>query len=99
MGVKETIAKNIKDYRKRAGLSQSQLAKKTKLSVRYLSYLENADPNVTIEVLAKVAKGLGISLSELVSEGTYTEAPPKRAKQGLDWAIDALARARDAIDK
>jgi len=97
MDAKQIVAKNIKSHRKQLGLSQRDLSKKSKLSIRYISYLENAEPNVTLDVLVKVAKGLSITLAQLVYDGEFEEKPTKRDRHGLDYAIKMLNLARDKI--
>ena len=61
-------------YRKARGLSQRQFAKECDLSNGYISMLENElNPKTrepvqpSIPVLKKIANGMGISLSEILS--------------------------------
>lgn len=65
----------IKAYRKRMGLSQRKFASKCDLSNAYISMLENeVNPTTgepvtpSVESLAKIAYGMGISLHQLMGE-------------------------------
>ena len=58
------VAKNIKALRLENGLSQKDLADKTGLTIRYISRLENTSPNITLEVVEKLARGLNVPLTQ-----------------------------------
>jgi transcriptional regulator with XRE-family HTH domain len=61
------IAKNIRKYRKKEGLSQDKLAKKTGLSFHTIVKIESGDTeNPTIETVKKIADAFGVSLDKLV---------------------------------
>mgnify|MGYP001609479723 CR=1 FL=1 len=84
--IKETVRSNIRRLRQGAGLSQQKLADRTGKSLRYINYLENNDSNVTIEVLQQLAKGIGVSVSALVSDGSEGQlAVPREAVIGLQY--------------
>jgi len=62
-----TIGKNIKKYRKRAGISQDVLSKKANLAFHTIAKIESgATPNPTIETVKKIADALGVSLDDLM---------------------------------
>ena len=63
------LAENIKKYRKKLGLSQEGLARKADISYNTVIKLETegiTDPRM--ETLIKLAKGLEITLDELVKK-------------------------------
>ncbi len=60
---------NIALLRKTQGLSQRALAQRAHVSVSRLRDLEHGCANVTISLLARIAKGLGISLLALCALG------------------------------
>ncbi len=65
----KTIAKNIKKYRKKLGLSQDQLARKA--NIPYSTYLKIESGytlNPSIQTIANIAKALGVSLDELIKD-------------------------------
>lgn len=64
----KAFAKTLKKHRKRAGLSQEELAFRTDISVSYISLLETENRQPTLTVLDALAAELGISLSEFVTD-------------------------------
>lgn len=64
------VAKNIKALRLENGLSQKDLADKTGLTIRYISRLENTSPNITLEVIEKLARGLSVPPATILNTGT-----------------------------
>ena len=56
----------IRVWREYRELSQQELANKTNISVPYLSQLEHGKRKGSVEVLAEIAKTLGIGLDDLV---------------------------------
>lgn len=62
------IAKNTKAKRIEFGFSQQEISNKTGLTVRYISRLENTAPNITLDVLERLAKGLGCSIGDLIGD-------------------------------
>lgn len=60
---------NIREYRKRAGLSQRQLAETIGITQCYLSQLENGSKrNLSPLILYKLAKTLAVSMEQLLEE-------------------------------
>lgn len=79
------VAKSVKAIRLGRGLSQQDLANKTGLTVRYISRLENTAPNVTLEVIEKLTKGLGCSATDLF--GIEDSQLMPGAKEMLDQMV------------
>ena len=61
------LAKQIIKYRKERELTQEELSSKTGISRSSIAMIETAKRDITISKLAKIAKVLGITLSELLS--------------------------------
>ena len=62
-----TIAKNIKKRREKLGISQDKLSKLADIAYNVIIKVESgATPNPTIETIAKIAKGLGVSIDDLM---------------------------------
>jgi len=62
-----TIAKNIKKYRDKLGVSQDKLSKLASVTLHTLTKIETGvttDPR--IETLKKIAKGLNVSVDDLI---------------------------------
>ena len=66
---KFTIEENIKKYRNKLGISQDALSKKANLAFHTIVKVETGEnPNPTVETLKKIAKALGVSVSDLFKE-------------------------------
>ena len=62
-----TIAKNIKKYREKLGISQDKLSKLASVTLHTLTKIETGStPDPRIETLKKIAKGLGVSVNDLI---------------------------------
>lgn len=92
MELKQTVSKKVKSLRIEFGLSQKDLAEKTGLNVRYISRLETNPQNLTLEILEKLAQGLGCSPTDLVS----THPSPATSKKNLD-AFDKAVQLLNAF--
>ena len=60
------LGARVKDLRRRRGLTLDELAGSSGVSRAMLSKVERGEKNPTLVVAAKVAEGLGVSLSELL---------------------------------
>jgi len=64
---KSTIGDNIKKYRNKLGISQDVLSKKANLAFHTIAKIEaGATPDPRIETLKKIAKGLNVSVDDLI---------------------------------
>ena len=74
------VAVNVRIARKLAGLSQEQLAFEAQLDRTYISQVERKQRNVTISVLARLAKALGVTPDRLLvpSSGASLSRTKKR---------------------
>ncbi len=96
MNLGKVVAQNVKAKRIELGLSQIQLAKKTGLTVRYISRLENTSPNITLDVLERLAAGLGCDAGSIVSTGK-AQPSSKKLTDTLDSAIRSLQSIRSRL--
>jgi len=63
-----SIAKNIKKFRDKLGISQDKLSKLAGVTLHTLTKIEiGATPDPRIETLKKIAKGLGVSVDDLIN--------------------------------
>jgi DNA-binding XRE family transcriptional regulator len=61
-----TIAKNIKKYRAKMGVSQDKLSKIAGITLHTITKIESgATPDPRIETVKKIAEALSVSLDEL----------------------------------
>jgi len=61
------IARNIRNYRHKKGISQDKLSKFAYVSFNTITKIEAGDTlNPTIETMVKIAKALGVTIEDLV---------------------------------
>lgn len=61
------FGQRIAELRKEMGISQEVLAFNCKFDRTYIGYIERGEKSPTINTIARLAKGLNISLHELFS--------------------------------
>lgn len=66
---RKILSKNLKQYRKKLGLSQDQIARKA--GIPYSTYLKiesGYTPNPSIQTVVNIAKALSVSMDHLISK-------------------------------
>ncbi len=71
------LAANMRRIRRSKSLTQERVAEYAELHVNYVSSVERGERNVTLYNIAKIARALGVTLSELFSEPPATNATPE----------------------
>jgi transcriptional regulator with XRE-family HTH domain len=68
-GLKRRVSKNITRYRELAKISKKQFAKNYGTDNRFVHYLEDHQdpPNLTLDVIERVAKALGCTPAQLLA--------------------------------
>ena len=66
MNIETQLGMRIKYLRSQKKMSIEELALECNISANYLCELENGKRNPSLNVLDKIAKGLGISMSSLL---------------------------------
>jgi len=94
--VKEILARNLKDHRKRLGITQSKLAERAGLSTQYLGMIEIARNFPTADVLERLAAALGIKSNELFSVSDSPEIAMEQLQQAI---LDSLDKRLDNLDQ
>jgi transcriptional regulator with XRE-family HTH domain len=62
------IGKNIRDLRKKRGISQDRLSKLADLSLNTIVNIEaGRNPNPTIQTLSKIARSFGVKVDDLIN--------------------------------
>ncbi len=59
------LGARVKRFRKEKGLTQEQLADKIHVSSTYVGFIEQGQRNPSIKTADKIARALGVKLSEL----------------------------------
>ena len=83
--IKEILAANLKENRRKKGLTQEKLAEKADISLRYLAMLENGDSFPSGEMLEKLAEALDIEALEFF----YPSSTPEGALWHLEQTMIA----------
>ncbi len=76
----QSIAKNLTYYRKRAGLTQAELAEKINYSDKSVSKWESGGGVPDVYILVKLAQLYGITVNDLVGETPQKEPKEKALK-------------------
>jgi transcriptional regulator with XRE-family HTH domain len=63
--LRKNFGKKIRQLRKLLKLTQEELAQRANMDYKYLGAIERGEKNLTIENIAKIAKGLGVEPYEL----------------------------------
>lgn len=95
MSVKRATARNITAYRVRVGMTKSQLAKAVKMDPAEITKIERGGRNLTLEVLERIAKALGVRVADLVN--TEPDVQPAPAPDPLTTAIEMMLSAADLL--
>jgi methanogenic corrinoid protein MtbC1/DNA-binding XRE family transcriptional regulator len=61
------LGRRVRDLRQKAGWTQAQLAKVTRLTRAYIVAVEGGKQNVSMDVVVRVANGLGVAPDQLLS--------------------------------
>lgn len=60
------VGQNIRDFRKRARLSQERLGEKADLSYKYVGEIERGYVNVSLDSLMRIAKALKVKIEDIL---------------------------------
>jgi len=61
-----TVSKNIRKLRQKKGISQDRLSKDADIALNTVVKIETREnPNPTVETLEKIARALGVDVSDL----------------------------------
>jgi transcriptional regulator with XRE-family HTH domain len=82
MNGRALIAWNLRRIRVKRGLSQERLAYDAGVDRSYVGCLERREENPTVDVLERLAKTLGIRLSEFFKEPRKGSKAPKPLQSG-----------------
>ena len=63
--IREILAKNLREHRRKCGFSQEKLAEKVNISTQYLAMIEIARKFPASEVLEHLAEAMNIEVYEL----------------------------------
>ncbi len=76
MTINEKLGKAIVNLRTESNISQEHLAVEAGVSPRYMSDIENGKRNISLDILERLAKYFGISISALFAEAESVGVTP-----------------------
>jgi len=76
-----TIGKNLRNFRKRLGVSQEQLAELAELHRTYIGAVERGEKNISAKNIEKIANVLGVAPFLLLKESTQSSTRENNEKQ------------------
>jgi transcriptional regulator with XRE-family HTH domain len=96
-GIREVLAANLREYRRRLGLTQEQFAEKADVSTHYIALIETCNKYPKPEMVERLAKALGVEPLQLFS----TTAPSNEAFERLiqQGITDIKQAVREAIQE
>jgi transcriptional regulator with XRE-family HTH domain len=75
--------KNLKEYRKKCGFTQAQLAEKVKVSPHYIGMLEMGRNFPATDLIERIAKALNIEMYELFVESISPSKELEKLRQDI----------------
>jgi transcriptional regulator with XRE-family HTH domain len=94
-GIREVVAANIRENRRRLGLTQEQFAEKAGVSAHFVAMIETCNKFPKPEMLERLAEALGIEPLQLFSApAALNEALERLLQQGM---TDMKQVVRDAV--
>jgi transcriptional regulator with XRE-family HTH domain len=90
--IKEILAANLKEYRRKKGLTQEKLAEQADMSLHYLAMLELARKFPSGEMLERLATALNIETHQLVEVAVTPEDALERLHQSIVTDIKQVVR-------
>jgi transcriptional regulator with XRE-family HTH domain len=95
--IREILAKNLKENRRRLGISQEKLAERADLSTQYVAMIELSRKFPSSETLERMAAALGIEAHELFAVPPAPEGALERLHQAVLTDIERVVGA--AVEK
>jgi transcriptional regulator with XRE-family HTH domain len=88
--LRDILANNLRENRKRCGLSQAKLSEKANISTQYIAMIEVSRKFPTPEMLERIAKALEIEAHELFLVRTSPERAMEKLHDSLAGNIERL---------
>ena len=92
VSIREILALNLKEYRRKSGLTQEKLAEKAGISANYLSMIEISRKFPTPEMLDRLAQTLNIQTFQLFDPSTTPEGALLHLEQTIVENIEKVVR-------
>jgi transcriptional regulator with XRE-family HTH domain len=89
--IRETFAKNLRENRRKCGLTQAQLAEKAEVSTHYIALIELARNIPKVQTIERLAKVLNVEIYELFI------APLSPAMEMKKFQASIIAELKDIV--
>jgi transcriptional regulator with XRE-family HTH domain len=99
--LRDILANNLKEHRKRCGLSQAKLSEKANISTQYIAMIEVSRKFPSPEILDRIAKALKIETHELFLVKPSPESAMEKLHDTLVGNIERVIgeAVEEAVEK
>lgn len=94
MNAKDTLIKNIKDYRESAGLTQAAFAARLRVNPVTVSGWETGRKEPSFAMLDAIAEVFGVSVSDLFTDQALSHVPKAETQAAYLLYLSAVAASR-----
>jgi transcriptional regulator with XRE-family HTH domain len=96
-GIREILAANLKEFRRKSGMTQAELAEKASVSTHYIAMIETRKKYPKPEMLEQIAKSLEIESYKLFGVESDLNKPLEQLHQKI--IADMKQIVSEAIEK
>jgi len=97
IGIREVLATNLKEYRRKLGMTQEELAEKANVSTHYIAMIETCKKYPKPDMLEHIAKTLEIEPYKLFSVVSDPNEPFQQLHQKI--TSDMKQIVNEAVEK
>ena len=65
---RKSLGQAVRNYRKKAKLTQEQLGERADLNPKYIGEVERAEKTISVDALSRIAKALKVRVRDLVRD-------------------------------
>jgi len=95
--IRETFARNLRENRRKSGLTQAQLAEKAEVSTHYVALIELARNIPKVETIERLAKALNVETYELFIVPLSPAMEMKKIKESI--IADLKDIVKESVDE
>ena len=84
MEIREVLALNLRKFRQAKGLSQEELANRAEIDRTYISAVERSVYAASIDVVDRLARGLGVEAADLLRRPPAPTTVGKKQRRAVN---------------
>jgi transcriptional regulator with XRE-family HTH domain len=84
MEIREVLALNLRKFRRAKGLSQEELADRAEIDRSYISAVERSVYAASIDVVDRLARGLGVEAADLLRRPPAPTTVGKKQRRSVN---------------